>query len=262
LSYIFIVKRLKDRVSKLIIKNPKTIFPTIHLAIFILNIRILLMSLTSMTTIFPTPTSNKERVIWKDKDQKTYVVIFATISKEVICHISSIDDSYSALKRLNNLYDTHLELELIQLMVKLFNLKLKNDDPMDLDYEIKSIMHDIDVTGVKTNLPLTAFNKSLYPTYSHYLESLQASGQIKSITFDKLVEKVAEHEKAFGNKSNHSICETMCLAHKGESQPHDSSRGEGHIRGCGRKTFRGREYTQPRQESQSSPYPLQKEWVT
>jgi hypothetical protein len=55
-----------------------------------------------------------------------------TLSEEVSCHIAYINDSYSSLKRLNDLYDTHFELELIQLMAKLFNLELKNDDPMDL----------------------------------------------------------------------------------------------------------------------------------
>jgi hypothetical protein len=59
-------------------------------------------------------------------------VISMTVSEEVSHHIASINDSYGALKRLNDLYDTHSELELIQLMLKLFNLELKNDDPMDL----------------------------------------------------------------------------------------------------------------------------------
>jgi hypothetical protein len=90
------------------------------------------------------PTSYKECAIWKDKEHKAYVVIATTISEEVSCHIVSINDSYSYLKRLNDLYETHIELELVQLLVKLFNLELKNDDPMDLDFEIKVIIHDID----------------------------------------------------------------------------------------------------------------------
>jgi hypothetical protein len=52
-------------------------------------------------------------------------------------------------------------------MVKLFNLELKNDDPMDLASKIKAIMHDIDAIRVKIDLPLTVFIKALYPTYSH-----------------------------------------------------------------------------------------------
>jgi hypothetical protein len=124
--------------------------------------------------------------------------------------------------------------------VKLFNLELKNDDPMALASEIKAIMHDIDAIGVKIDIPLTAFNKALYPTYSHYLESLQASGQMKSITFDTLVEKVAKREKDFGKKSAQSIGENMHLAPKGKNQSHNSSRGEGSKRGRGRKNLKGR----------------------
>jgi hypothetical protein len=125
-------------------------------------------------------------------------------------------------------------------MVKLVNLDLKNDDPMALASEIKAIMHDIVVTRVNINLTFIVFIKSLYPTYYHYLESLQASGKMKSITFDKLVEKVVEHEKSFGNKSTNSIGETVCLAQKDKIKPHDSSIGERNKRGHGRKTFRGR----------------------
>jgi hypothetical protein len=147
------------------------------------------------------PTSNKERVIWKDKDQKSYDVIVVTVSEEVSLHIVYNNESYGALKKLNDLYDFHSELELIKFLVKLFNIELKNDDPMTLASEIKAIMHDIDFIGVNIYLLLTTFINAFYPTYYHYLESLQASGQMESITFDTLVKKVAECEKAFGKKS-------------------------------------------------------------
>jgi len=52
------------------------------------------------------PRSNKERAIWKDKDQKAYALIFAATIEEVSHHIASINVSYSTLKRLNDLYDT------------------------------------------------------------------------------------------------------------------------------------------------------------
>lgn len=41
-------------------------------------------------------------------------------------------------------------------------------------------MHDIDSTGVKIDIVLVALIKALYPTYSNYLESLQASGNLKT----------------------------------------------------------------------------------
>jgi hypothetical protein len=116
------------------------------------------------------PTSNKDHEIWEDKDHKEYDVIYVMVSEEVIHIIVSISDSYGSLKILNELYDTHSELELIQLMLNLFNLELKNDDPMDLTSEIKYIVHDIQDIRVNIYIPLTAFIKALYPTYSYYLE--------------------------------------------------------------------------------------------
>jgi hypothetical protein len=105
---------------------------------------------------------------------------------------------------------------------------------------MKAIMHDINVIGVTIDIPLIAFIKALYPTYSHYLESLQANGEIKSLTFDTLVEKVAKNEKAFGKKSSHPTGETTCLSQKGKNQSHDSSKGEGNKISHGIKNFRGR----------------------
>jgi hypothetical protein len=84
-------------------------------------------------------------------------VFSARLSEEVSHHIASINDSYCTLKRLNDMYDTHSKLELIQMMVNLFNLELKNDVPIDLASNIKDIMHDIDATRVNIDLPLTTF---------------------------------------------------------------------------------------------------------
>ena len=98
--------------------------------------------------------------------------------------------------------------------MKLFNLELKDNDPMKLAYEIRAIFHDIDVTCVKVSIQLTTFIKALYPSYTHYLESLQASVQMKTMTFEKLVDKIAEIEIEFRKESNPNE-ETLCLAHKG-----------------------------------------------
>ena len=49
---------------------------------------------------------------------------------------------------MKELYDSHSELEVAQLMIKLFNLKLKNDDPLALASKVRSVMHDIKVTDV------------------------------------------------------------------------------------------------------------------
>jgi hypothetical protein len=46
---------------------------------------------------------------------------------------------------------------------------------MDLEFEIKTITHNIDVVSVNVNISLMVFIKALYPTYSHDSESLKAS---------------------------------------------------------------------------------------
>jgi len=42
--------------------------------------------------------------------------------------------------------------------------------------------------------------------YSHYLESLQANGESKEITFNSLEKKFAEREKDFGKKKTPQSC--------------------------------------------------------
>ena len=105
-------------------------------------------------------------------------------------HLVSSKSDWEALKKLKDFYDSHSELEIIQLLMKLFNLELKDNDPMKLSYEIRAIFHDIDATSVKVDIQLTTFIKALYPTYTHYLESLQASGQMKAMTFENLLRKL------------------------------------------------------------------------
>ena len=103
-------------------------------------------------------------------------------------------------------------------------------------------MYDIKVTNLELDIPLIAFLKELYPTCPNYLESLQANGNLKDITFDSLVKKIAEREKAFWKKTTpQSSKEAICLAHREKNLAQDSSRGRGGRRGRGRGiNFRGR----------------------
>ena len=90
------------------------------------------------------PTNTKELALWKSKEKKAYALIIASISEEVSRHLVSCKSAQEALKKLKVLYDSHFELEIIQLLMKLFNFELKDNDPMKLAYEIRAIFHDID----------------------------------------------------------------------------------------------------------------------
>eukprot|EP00253_Pinus_taeda_P011167 PITA_11167 len=185
-------------------------------------------------------TSDKELTIWENKNNKSYALIATFVNKEVSHHISSYSTTFEALQKLKELYDSHSALEVIQLMIKLFTFELQNNDPLALASKTKSIMHDIKSTKVELDISLIAFLKALYPTYSNYLESLQANGNLKDKTFDSLVKKFAEREKAFGKKTvPESSEETVCLANKEKYHAQDSTRGRGGQRGRG-IYFRGR----------------------
>ena len=72
---------------------------------------------------------------------------------------------------------------------------------------------------MKLDLPLATFVKSLYPTHFNYLESVQASDNFKGLTFDTLVENIADREKAFGKKSNEPNGESICFVQKENNLP-------------------------------------------
>ena len=120
-------------------------------------------------------------------------------------------------------------------MITLFSLELKNDDPLALALEVRSIMHGIKNICVEVGIPLIAYAKALYPTYSHYLESLQETGNLMKITFDSLEKKFAERQKAFGKMTTPlSFEEVVFFAHREKVHAQYSSRGRG------RRNFRGR----------------------
>ena len=71
------------------------------------------------------PTSDKECAIKENKNNKGYALIVALVNEELSFHISSFSNAFEALNKLKELYDSHSELEFVQLMIKLFNLELK-----------------------------------------------------------------------------------------------------------------------------------------
>jgi len=88
-------------------------------------------------------------------------------------------------------------------------------------------MHDINSTSVKINIALVALINTLYPTYFHYLESIQVSGQLKAFTLDTLVNKFVEHETIFDKNIVEPIGDTLCVAQKGKNSSYDFFSGEG-----------------------------------
>ena len=64
-------------------------------------------------------------------------MIIATGSEEVSQHIFPTKSCFEALKTLKYLYVSHSEMEVIKLMLKLFNLEVKDNDYIPVASEIK-----------------------------------------------------------------------------------------------------------------------------
>ena len=87
--------------------------------------------------------------IWENKNNKAYAFIATSVNEDAIRHISPFSNAFEALQKLKELYDSHSELEVVQLMIKLFSYELKNHDPLALVSELRSIMNDIKTIGVQ-----------------------------------------------------------------------------------------------------------------
>ena len=65
-----------------------------------------------------------------DKDNKSLAMITAIVSEEVSQHIFPATYFFQALKRMKDMFGSHTKMEVIQMMLKLFNLEVKDNHPM------------------------------------------------------------------------------------------------------------------------------------
>ena len=91
-------------------------------------------------------------------------------------------------------------------------MDVKDNDLLLVAFNIIEMMHKIQESSMKSNLPFATFVKSLYPTHSNYLESLQASNKFKHLSFDTMVEKIADREKAFRKNTSDPLGDYIFFA--------------------------------------------------
>ena len=97
--------------------------------------------------------------------------------------------------------------------------------------EIRAIVHKIQASSMKPNLPLATFVKSLYSTHSNYLESLKEINKFKGLTFDTLTKNIADKDKSFRKKLGDPARESLFFVQKEKNHPKDPSKGDNIKRG-------------------------------
>lgn len=78
------------------------------------------------------PYEKKQLSIQETNDKQAYVLISTSVTEEVSIYIHFSNTTPGGLNKLKEIYDSHSKLEIIQLILKLFNLKMKDNDHMKL----------------------------------------------------------------------------------------------------------------------------------
>lgn len=114
--------------------------------------------------------STKE-LVWQHKNKKALSLIGASVTENVNWHINNLDTKWGTLKELKDLYDLHLELEFMQLQLKLFNLEMKDNDPLSLASKINVMKHGIKVIGGQVDITRSTsrpYSRHIHTILNHY----------------------------------------------------------------------------------------------
>jgi hypothetical protein len=138
-------------------------------------------------------------------------------------HIENSKDVWFAWNLLNNLFDTPVASHRVDLQMKLLKQRLaENGDVLEYISRIKNIHHEIIEGGfpkLEDSFLVSIVINDLSPSYKHFLEALQITDKLSTVTFDSLSELLAQHSKYFG-KQKQSGEDILCTKAK-------SSKGRG-----------------------------------
>jgi hypothetical protein len=162
-------------------------------------------------------------------------------------HIENSKDAWSAWNQFKKLFDTPAASQRVDLQMKLLKQRLAdNGDVLEYISRIKNIHQEIIKGGfpkLEDSFLVSIVINGLPQSYKHFLETLQITDKLSTVTFDSLSELLAQHSKSFGKQkqSGEDLLFTKAESSKGRGkqnfgnfQNHSSNRGHGRGRGQGR----------------------------
>ena len=118
--------------------------------------------------------------------------------------IENMTDAWSALKVFKDLFDTQPESKKVDLQLKLLQQKLtEGGDFHEYISRLKNIKKEILNVGfqaVDDSFMTTILTVGFPSSYTHFLETLQVTGNLDKLTFDELSELLSQHNQTFGKK--------------------------------------------------------------
>jgi len=109
------------------------------------------------------------------------------------------------LKTFKDLFDTQPESKKFDLQLKLLQQKLtEGGDVLEYISRLKNIRQEIINVGfpaIDDSFMVTIVITGLPSSYTHFLETLQVTGELEKLKFDELCEMLTQHDKTFGKKN-------------------------------------------------------------
>jgi hypothetical protein len=138
------------------------------------------------------------------KNAKVLSLIKSSVNDEMYVHIENTTDGWCTSKFLKDLFDTQPESKKFDIQLKLLQHKLiEGGDVHGYISRLKNIKQEILNVGFQaiddsfmTTILIVGFPSS----YTHFLETLQVTGNLDNLTFDELSEMLSQHNKTFGKK--------------------------------------------------------------
>jgi hypothetical protein len=198
------------------------------------------------------PTDATYLAKWNLKDEKALALLCSSVTEQMFVHIENSKDAWSAWNLLNKLFDTPVASQRVDLQMKLLKQRLAdNDDVLEYISRIKNIHLEIIKGGfskLEDSFLVSIVINGLPPSYNHFLETLQITDKLSTITFDSLSELLAQHSKTFGKqkKPGEDLLYTKVESSKEreksnhqnfQNQSSYRGRGKGHGQGRGRNNF-------------------------
>jgi hypothetical protein len=193
------------------------------------------------------PTDATSLAKWNLKDEKALAFLCSSVTEQMFVHIENSKDTWSAWNLLKKLFDTPVASQRVDLQMKLLKQRLAdNGDVLEYISRIKNIHLEIikgDFSKLEDSFLVSIVINGLPPSYKHFLETLQITDKLSTITFDSLSELLAQHSKTFGKQkqSGEDILYTKAESSKEREKSNSqnfqnqySYQGHGRGRGQGR----------------------------
>ena len=147
------------------------------------------------------PTDATSLAKWNLKDEKELSLLCSSVTKQMFVHIENSKYAWSAWNLLKKLFDTPVASQRVDLQMKfLKQILADNGDVLEYISRIKNIYQEI-IKGIFSKLEdsflVSIVINGLPPSYKHFLETLQITDKLSTMTFDSLSELLAQHSKSF-----------------------------------------------------------------